>query len=1237
MTVRILDLFDRPVGRQIEEVIKVDQTNPGAVHEEIAEYVVTDTIRQHFTEILDRYAETPNQPHEGIGIWISGFFGSGKSSFAKILGYILEGRDLPGANARDLFLQRAQNDKLRALLHAIAAHAPTSAVIFDVSTDRGVRSGSERVTEIMYRAFLRNLGYADDLGLADLEIALEGAGHLAGFATAYEARYNRPWDEGKKVIAFAINQASAIMHELEPATYPEADSWAKAKREVDISPNGFAERVFELMTRRRQGRSVIFVIDEVGQYVSRSVDKILDLQGVVQALGRVGRDRALQGKSTGQAWVAVTSQEKLNEIVSSLDDKRVELARLQDRFPLRVDLAPQDISEVTSKRVLTKKAAAEAELIALYERHQPTLAAHTRLQSAIPRAALSPHEFAGLYPFLPYQVDLIITIVSGLRNQPGASRTTGGSNRTIIKLAQQVLINERVNLGAQPVGTLVTLDMIYDLTEGNLSFERRQDIAEIARAVEVANAPGADAGAPFRAADGPTILRVAKAITLLGFVRDTPATAENVAAMLYPALGVGSVLPAVGVAIDALVAGRMVKATESGYEMLSAEGKQWEEERQAISLRPGDYTRHQKEALAGLLGDLSYRHMGLKTCKPTLSVDEERLGKEEDVPLRLALADEGPEFGVACDEARARSRIEHAGAVWVVRRTAEVDRWTQELHRSREMIARHERQTRTAEEGKLLTDEKERQRDAASRLALSLAEALMAGRAYHSGVEYEARGLGTEVKVAFHALFAHVVPDAYPKFALAAVKVKGDEAETLLIAANLTGLPAVFYTGSEGLGLVVQQGGKASIETGAAAAKEVLDYITSRAVHGEKATGKGLEAHFGGLGYGWDLDVVRLIVAALFRAGAVEVYHQGTRFRDYRDATARDAFTRTPAFRAASFLPRAGGLTFKERAAAAQMYQSIYGEDVEIDEGVLAEAIKRRLRGEQPALVRLSTLLSAKHLQGAENMAGTLATCQTIVSGDDEEAVREFAASGVTLRQGLDLARRLHEATMESNLAMLDHARTVLQRAWPALRDDLAPGEEPDEGVSGRLTSLTRAAERLEASLGAETWYSRLADVATDSLALDTAYRQRYTSALERHHTTYQVARERVQAHAEWPALDSSLHERVLAPLTPRWTDQDAAPSGASLPLTPSLAELAASWSAVGAREGQARLLLEEALAPKVKIERLQVRSYLPSAVGRASADEDIEDVAARLDEALAALRNECLRLIANGARVILE
>jgi hypothetical protein len=450
----IKDLFASDIDRRIEEVIKVDQADEAIIRDELTEYVVTDSIRSYFRAVFEHYQTTRQKPNEGIASWVSGFFGSGKSSFAKYLGLALANRDILGHGAGELLAQRCGDAKIQVLLQQISEHIPTEAVIFDVSTDRGIRTGNQSITEIMYRLFLQSLGYARDLDLSELEITLEEEGRLDAFKDKYRDIFDKDWDFEKGKIAIAVQQASRVMHELDPATYATVDSWREsAMKRADITPGDLAARGMELMARRRPGKNLLFVVDEVGQFVARDVQKMLDLQAVVQSLGRVGR---------GKMWIVVTSQEKLTELVGGLDDRRVELARLMDRFPLQVHLEPSDISEVTSKRVLSKNAEAEKQLRELFTAHRGRLTDNTRITADIKLPELSTESFIDLYPLLPYQIDLIIQIVSGLRTQGGAGRHVGGANRTIIKLAQQLLIHPDVDLASQPIGQLARVDQIYD-------------------------------------------------------------------------------------------------------------------------------------------------------------------------------------------------------------------------------------------------------------------------------------------------------------------------------------------------------------------------------------------------------------------------------------------------------------------------------------------------------------------------------------------------------------------------------------------------------------------------------------------------------------------------------------------------------------------------------------------------------------------------------------------------------
>ena len=153
----IRDVFAKPIDRTIEEAIKVEQADEKAVLVELDEYVPTEYLQDQYVRILDAIASGPASPREGIGVWVSGFFGSGKSIFAKILGYTVAARKVGGKTASDIFKLKVNNPRISALLDSINARIPFHAVIFDVSMDRGVRLANERLTEIIYKALLREL------------------------------------------------------------------------------------------------------------------------------------------------------------------------------------------------------------------------------------------------------------------------------------------------------------------------------------------------------------------------------------------------------------------------------------------------------------------------------------------------------------------------------------------------------------------------------------------------------------------------------------------------------------------------------------------------------------------------------------------------------------------------------------------------------------------------------------------------------------------------------------------------------------------------------------------------------------------------------------------------------------------------------------------------------------------------------------------------------------------------
>ena len=175
------DLLTRDLNQRIEEVIQVHQADEQSVYSEVSEYVATTSIQDQYALLLKAIAEAPAEPHEAIGVWISGFFGSGKSSFAKNLGYALKNPKILNDDFARLFKRQVADDRVDNLLDLINAKIPTEVILFEVAKEKDTRRVTERIAELMYVVLLRELGYAEEWDIAELEIELEAEGRTSEF------------------------------------------------------------------------------------------------------------------------------------------------------------------------------------------------------------------------------------------------------------------------------------------------------------------------------------------------------------------------------------------------------------------------------------------------------------------------------------------------------------------------------------------------------------------------------------------------------------------------------------------------------------------------------------------------------------------------------------------------------------------------------------------------------------------------------------------------------------------------------------------------------------------------------------------------------------------------------------------------------------------------------------------------------------------------------------------------
>ena len=1069
----IRELFCGQIDRKIEEVIKVDQDDVAIVRQEIDEYILTESIESSMLKVLEGYRQSVNQPSEAIAIWVAGFFGAGKSSFAKYVGLAISNRDLGGVSAGDLLAQRANNQTIKALLGAIKEQIPTEAIIFDVSADRNVNA-SEDLTKIFYRKLLDHLGYSSSLEVAELEIELEEQGRRQAFLAAFAELYpGEDWAIAKTRLLQAMPRASAVMQAIEPQTYAEKDSWLKNARDqnVPITPASLAERTIELLARKHPGKQ----------------------------LGIKGR---------GRVWVMVTSQEKLSDVVGYLDDNRTELARLQDRFPYKPVLEPSDIAEVTSRRVLGKSAQGEVTLTELFQQHQGRLATHTKLDTKIRLPELGSKAFAALYPLLPYQIELIIQVVSGLRLSGGASKQFGGANRAIIKLAQELLTNPQSGLADKQVGALVTLDRVFDLQSNNIDSQYRGKIVDIASK-----------------ADHPLAVPVAKAICLLQFVDQVPATERNVAVVLHPAIDADSLESQVQEACRHLTERNLIrKAADGTYKIPTAQEEDWEQTRNQQAPSVPERNGLLAEALKLIWEPVPSAALGagVKSLKAALNFRGSELVKGE-VPVKVERVASGEVQEERVEQLRQTSQQETNTFFWALGASQELDRALSEWFRSQKVIDLKGKGATDKGQVQLVSEERRKLAGFQKEACRLLEQTLIHGKILLNGGICELPANPASAVDAMREALKEGLAKIYARFGEAEVSPSSEELTKLLSADNLKGL-----TGSiEKLRLCKEEGGQWVIDTNRPALQAVLNRSQ---VKSAGWSGKELADHFGAAPYGWTLDAVRFLVAALQVAGKFKATHNAQSFVGTANPQVRPLFTNNSTFRATLFVAHAGKLKPEDVLQASQLFQKFAGKTVAgVQPGPLAREIRVVAVGVNAELNSASRALAPLQLPGIEALEQASEQVSTWQDNNDEEVVLAFKSSAEAVKEAWQKAKGIQE-TLASRSADLQRARKALSaEIWGQL---LQEADLPAE--------LHAEQAALDDRLQAPSFYEKLPEIDQLTRKLEEAYAQRRQAAQQALAAQVQQRVQQLEQTPGFTALEPERQQQLKAPLQQKASDAEA-------------------------------------------------------------------------------------------------
>ena len=206
---QIKDMFAKDINRPINGVVKVQQTDEQCIRQELEEYVITHELRRHFGRLLENYSEALDVPTDKVGVWISGFFGSGKSHFLKMLSYLLSNRVVCGKHAIDYFEDKFE-DPLMAANARRCASVPCEAILFNIDSVDAPGDDKTAVLRAFTRVFYDHLGYyGADMSLVRLEQAIDKKGKREEFRAAYERLTGGDWLQERADYDFNQDDAGA--------------------------------------------------------------------------------------------------------------------------------------------------------------------------------------------------------------------------------------------------------------------------------------------------------------------------------------------------------------------------------------------------------------------------------------------------------------------------------------------------------------------------------------------------------------------------------------------------------------------------------------------------------------------------------------------------------------------------------------------------------------------------------------------------------------------------------------------------------------------------------------------------------------------------------------------------------------------------------------------------------------------------------------------------------------------
>lgn len=452
---KIEQTFEKQISRDIKGVIKVGQDDDRNIRQELEEYVVTRELQKHFRDFFESYKQGIAGYTDKMGVWISGFFGSGKSHFLKILSYLLENKVVDGKSAIEYFEEDNKiKDPMVLANMKLASSVSTDVVLFNIDS-KGEQNGKQdkdAIIAVFLKVFNEMQGFCGSMPfLADLERKLSEDGRYEDFQARFEEAFGSPWTEARNDFDFIQDDVVEVLADMNFMSEEAGRNWCeRATMEYSISIERFAEMVRKYIDRKGNDHHVVFLVDEIGQYIGDDSKLMLNLQTVTEDLGTACK---------GKAWIVVTSQQDIDSITKTNGN---DFSKIQGRFDTRLSLSSANVDEVIRERILKKTAAAEQTLTLYYDEKETILKNLILFNDGVEKKLYADRRnFSAVYPFVPYQFNLLGSVLTSIRTHGASGKHLAEGERSMLALFKESAMSEK----DKEIGAIVPFHMFYDALE----------------------------------------------------------------------------------------------------------------------------------------------------------------------------------------------------------------------------------------------------------------------------------------------------------------------------------------------------------------------------------------------------------------------------------------------------------------------------------------------------------------------------------------------------------------------------------------------------------------------------------------------------------------------------------------------------------------------------------------------------------------------------------------------------